>query len=120
MAARATLALLVLLAGCGSAIAPPPRAAADPATLAELERFGRHPCTRSVAEVLTGLGVPGSTVRGVTYDERRQINREQPWGYDAWIARTGEPGALVVSLDSICVPQQVYASGGATLPGGRA
>ncbi|NYZ14059.1 hypothetical protein HL658_16005 [Azospirillum sp. RWY-5-1] len=121
MAARRTttaLALLILT-GCATAIAPPPRAAPDPGTLSALERFGRHPCTGRVAEVLAGLGVPGSAVTGVTYDERRYLNRERPWGYDVWVQRAGEPGALVVSVDDICVPQQVYARGGASLPGGR-
>lgn len=113
------LLALLLPAGCGTVIAPPPRAAPDPATLAALERFGRHPCARSVAEVLTGLGVPGTSVTGVTYDERRYLNRERPWGYDVWVQRMGQPGALVVSVDDICVPQQVYARGGATLPDGR-
>lgn len=119
MAARTSAALLaLLLAGCAAAIAPPPRAAPDPATLAALERYGRHPCAHSVAEVLAGLRVPASSVTGVVYDERRHLNRERPWGYDIWVERAGEPGALVVSVDAICVPQQAYARGGATLPGG--
>lgn len=106
------------LAACADRIAPPPRPAPDPRTLISVQRFGPHPCAREVAGVLTGIGVPGDAISAITFEERREMEGDRLLGYEAWVWRQGLPGSIVVSLNEICVPYQVYARGGASLPGG--
>lgn len=120
MTLRPALALagaLVALSACAAdRIAPPPRPAPLPATLAAVERLAPHPCDREIAGVLTGVGITGDSISAITVEERRELDGDRLLGYEAWVWRTGQPGSVVVSLDDICVPYQVYAREGARLP----
>jgi hypothetical protein len=117
-AAAAAGALTLVLAACGS-IAPPPVATPDPAVLAALDRNASNSCNPSVASVLTGARIPASDIRGLSYGIYRDEFRDIIVRWDAWVYLNSQPGAVVVTVDEDCRPIQIYARGGAKLPGAR-
>ncbi len=115
LATGVALAGVANLAGC-AALQPPRLAAAEPGAAAVLDRFAGNRCNPVVARALAGAQIPIAQVDGLTYGLYRDINTGRIILYDAWVYRTGEPGAVIVQLDPTCAVRQVYARGGAMLP----
>lgn len=105
---------LLLLAACAG-LHPSPRGTPEPGAVETLDRLSPHPCNAVVASMLAGARVPISNVRGLVYGVHWGV--EEIVGYDAWVALKDQPGAVVVPVDRECLPGQVYARGGAKLPG---
>lgn len=118
-AAGAAGALTLLVSACASVISPPPVAQPDPAVLSTLERYSAGECNPQTAAVLTGMHIPAGDIRGLSYGLYRDEFRDAIVRWDAWVYLKDQPGSLVVTLDEDCRPIQVYARGGATLPGSR-
>lgn len=112
------LAMVGALSGCAS-VAPTPMAPPPAGAVAQLDRLNAGPCNRVVASALAGSGIAMADVRDLTYGLYRDIKRDRITGYDAWITLRDQPGNIVVSLDALCRPIQIYARGGAHLPSAR-
>ncbi|MBB3264068.1 hypothetical protein FHW79_001683 [Azospirillum sp. OGB3] len=110
-----SIASALLMAACAN-LNPPPQAAPEPGAVSTLDRLASNPCNEMVASSLAGVQIPVSDVRYLTYGLYRDIRRGEIVGYDAWMGLNSQPGAVVVQLDSLCAPQQIYARGGARLP----
>ncbi|QCO13975.1 hypothetical protein D3869_01295 [Azospirillum brasilense] len=106
------------MAACAN-LSPPPQAAPEPGAVSALDRFSSNPCNEVVASSLAGARIPVSDVRYLSYGLYRDIRRGEIVGYDAWMGLNSQPGAVVVQLDAVCTPQQIYARGGAQLPGAQ-
>ncbi|WP_247895249.1 hypothetical protein [Azospirillum brasilense] len=87
--------------------------------MSALDQLSSNACNEVVASSLAGARIPVSDVRYLTYGLYRDINRGEIVGYDAWMGMNNQPGAVVVQLDAVCTPKQIYARGGAQLPGAQ-
>ncbi|TWA87470.1 hypothetical protein FBZ83_101332 [Azospirillum brasilense] len=113
-----TIASALLMAACAN-LSPPPQAAPEPGAVSALNRLSSNSCNPVVASSLAGVRIPVSEVRYLAYGLYRDIRRGEIVGYDAWMGLNSQPGAVVVQLDALCAPQQIYARGGARLPDAR-
>lgn len=113
-----SVASALLIAACAN-LSPPPQAAPEPGAVSALDQLSSNACNEVVASSLAGARIPASEVRYLTYGLYRDINRGEIVGYDAWVGMNSQPGAVVVQLDALCTPQQIYARGGAQLPSAR-
>ena len=109
-----SVASACFMAACAG-LSPPPQAAPEPGAVSALDRLSPNPCNEVVASSLAAVRIPMSDVRYLAYGLYRNIPGNII-GYDAWVGLNSQPGAVVVQLDEYCVPQQIYARGGARLP----
>ena len=111
------MASAVLVAACAG-LSPPPQAAPEPGAVSALDRLSPSRCNGAVASSLAGVRIPVSDVRYLAYGLYRNIPGDIV-GYDAWVGLNSQPGAVVVQLDEVCTPRQIYAREGARLPDAR-
>ncbi|WP_247883104.1 hypothetical protein [Azospirillum brasilense] len=105
------------MAACAG-LSPPPQAAPEPGAVSALDRLSPSRCNEAVASSLAGVRIPVSDVRYLAYGLYRNIPGDIV-GYDAWVGLNSQPGAVVVQLDEVCTPRQIYAREGARLPTAR-
>ena len=108
-----------ILAGC-SGLTPPRTATPNSETVTALNGMLRGPCNQSVASVLAGENIPISAFRGASYNEIRGGPSASVSQYEAWLYPRDQQGAIVVDMDNVCRPMQIYGRGGADLQSVRA
>jgi len=113
------LSLAGILAGCAG-LTPPRTATPDSGTVTTLNGMVRGACNQSVASVLAGENIPISAFRGATYNEIRGGPSASVSQYEAWLYLRNQQGVIVVDMDNVCRPMQIYARGGADLQSVRA
>lgn len=116
LAVPSALVFAFLLAGCAERLAVTP--VANEAAM-RIEADLRHACAGETAAALAGLGLDRDDIERVqllTERHNGQSGSRHVTGYRAWVRLAGQPGHLVIALDSHCRIEQAYLEGGARLP----
>ena len=118
-ATRSLLACILLLAGC-AAVAPPPRAAPDPAVAERIRQLSDdNTCGNAIAGTLTAYHIPPSQIVSITrfvsvVGNHSFFDQNQA---EAWLKLANHGGNIVVTYSpQTCWIDTVYARDGAMLP----
>lgn len=102
---RALAALALILLSAAAANATP------------AQTLARHNCGAAIEKFLAARGILADGLADLFIIASTSGGRENARvdGYDAWAQRSGQPGSIVVRVDTRCGLREIYARDGARL-----
>lgn len=90
---------------------------AAPADATPAATLAGHPCGAAIEKALAGRGIAVGGLADLFIIASTSGGRESTRleGYDAWLQRPGQPGSIVVRVDTRCTLREIYARDGARL-----